>query len=134
MAPDGKVTVYAGKVELGTGVQTSMAQIVADDLYVIFDQITMILGDTAITPDQGATAGSKTLQVAGPLLREAAALARSVLLTRASDKFGVAADQLTTKDGVITVTNDPSKTVSYGKLATTPFKQKITGNARVKAR
>ena len=133
IAPDGKVTVYAGKVELGTGVQTSMAQIVADDLYVTFDQVMMILGDTAITPDQGVTAGSKTLQVAGPVLREAAALARSVLLTRASDKLGVAADQLTTKDGVITVTADPSKTVSYGELATTSFKQKITGDSPVKS-
>lgn len=68
------------------------------------------------------------------MLRKSAALARTVLLTRASDKLDVAADQLTTKDGGITVTNDPSKTVSYGDLATTPFKQKITGNARVKTR
>jgi len=130
---DGKVTVYAGKVELGTGVTTSMAQIVAEDLDVKFDRVTMILGDTAITPDQGVTAGSKTLQVAGPVLREAAALARVVLLTRASAKLGVPAAQLTTKDGVVTVTADPSKSVSYGELATAPFKQKITGDSPVKS-
>jgi hypothetical protein len=45
----GKVTVYAGKVDLGTGVKTALAQIVADELYVPFNQIHMIMGDTATT-------------------------------------------------------------------------------------
>ena len=76
---DGNVTVYSGKVELGTGLRTSLTQIVAEELDVAFERVTMIMGDTALTPNQGVTAGSKSIQVAGPVLRQAAAEARLVL-------------------------------------------------------
>ena len=78
---EGNVTVYAGKVELGTGLRTALTQIVAEELDVAFERVTMIMGDTALTPNQGVTAGSKSIQVAGPVLRQAAAEARLVLLT-----------------------------------------------------
>ena len=98
---DGNVTIYAGKVELGTGLRTSLTQIVVEELDVPFDRATMIMGDTALTPDQGTTAGSKSIQVAGPVLRQAAAEARLVLLTRASEQLGVPADELVITDGVV---------------------------------
>ena len=129
---DGNVTVYAGKVELGTGIQTALAQIVAEELDVAFDRVTMVLGDTAITPNQGYTAGSKSIQVAGPVLQQAAAEARLVLLTRASDRLGVPADQLQVREGVVSALSDPSKTVPYGELVGEPFNQEITGDAPIK--
>jgi nicotinate dehydrogenase subunit B len=61
--PDGIVTVFSGKVELGTGVKTALAQIVAEELDVPFERIKMVMGDTALTPDEGYTAGSTTIQL-----------------------------------------------------------------------
>src|SRR5579859_11376 len=55
IAPDGGVTVYCGKVELGSGVQTGMAQIAAEELDVAFDHVTVINNDTTLAPDQGIT-------------------------------------------------------------------------------
>src|SRR5580692_7979940 len=51
----GRVTVYSGKVDLGTGIQTAMAQIAAEELSVPLDRVTVIQGDTLLTPDQGVT-------------------------------------------------------------------------------
>jgi CO/xanthine dehydrogenase Mo-binding subunit len=65
---DGLVTVYSGKVELGTGVRTALAQIVAGALDVPFERITLVMGDTGLTPNEGGTTGSKTLQDAGTRL------------------------------------------------------------------
>ncbi|MBV9265695.1 MAG: molybdopterin-dependent oxidoreductase, partial [Acidobacteriaceae bacterium] len=86
------ITVYSGKVELGTGVQTALMQIVAEELYVDLQQITYIQGDTVLTPgDQSYTAGSKTVQTEGPQLRFAAATAFQALLGLASQRLGVRA-------------------------------------------
>jgi len=105
---------------------------VAEELDVGFDRVTMIVGDTAITPDQGTTAGSKSIQVAGPVLQQAAAEARLILLTRASERLGVGADTLQVTDGVVSVADDPSKSVSYGDLVGEPFGREVTGEAPVK--
>ena len=78
--PKGMVTVYSGKVDLGTGVQTALAQIVADELDVPLQSITIIQGDTALTPDQGTTWGSLSIQIGGIQIRNASAVARSKLL------------------------------------------------------
>lgn len=126
---DGNVHVFAGKVELGTGITTALQQIVAEELDVAFERVTMTLGDTAITPDQGTTAGSKTIQVAGPVLRQAAAEARLILLTRASEQLGVPADDLQVENGVVSSISDPSLSIGYGELATEPFEAEITGDA-----
>src|SRR5215813_12254976 len=71
----GNVTLFSGKVELGTGTQTAFSQIVAEELDVDISAITYVQGDTSQTPDQGTTAGSKSIQVQGPLVRRAAATA-----------------------------------------------------------
>ena len=100
---DGLVTVYSGKVELGTGVRTALAQIVAEALDVPFERITLVMGDTGLTPDEGGTTGSKTLQDAGSQLQRIAAEARHILLARAAVRCGVPVNELQTRDGVVRV-------------------------------
>src|ERR1700682_5708142 len=81
---DGAVLVYSGKVDLGTGVRTAFTQIVAEELDVPLSRVTVIQGDTALTPDQGTTSGSLSIQNGGMQLRRAAATARRALLDRAA--------------------------------------------------
>lgn len=130
VAPDGTVTVYSGKVELGTGIATALSQIVSGELGVAFDRVRIVMGDTALTPDQGTTAGSKTLQVAGPVLRRAAAEARRVLLGRAAERLEVAANDLTIRDGVVR-TVDGSVAIPIGDLASEPFDREIPNDGEV---
>jgi nicotinate dehydrogenase subunit B len=124
LAPDGVVTVYSGKVELGTGIETALAQIVAEELGVPFDHVRVVMGDTALTPDQGVTAGSKSIQVAGPVLRRAAAEARRELLDRAADILEVSPHDLLLRDGVV-LTVDGTASMPIGDLAGKPFSRTI---------
>jgi len=98
---DGRVTVYSGKVDLGTGLRTALTQIVAEELDVPFGQVTLIQGDTLLTPDQGPSFGSLSIQNGGAQLRQAAATARRALLERAAVKFKTDASTLSIRDGVI---------------------------------
>jgi len=108
IGPDGQVTVYAGKVDLGTGVRTALMQIVADELDVPLHQLTMIDGDTALTPDQGPTSGSLSIEKGGMQLRHAAATARRELLRRASIRMGVDLVHLRTEGGSVHATGHGS--------------------------
>ena len=113
------VTVYSGKVELGTGVETALSQIVADELYLDFSQIvTFVQGDTSLTPNQGYTAGSNTIYAGGVQLRQAAATAFQQLLQLASQKIGVPPDALSASNGVIGIphNNTMTHTHSYAQL------------------
>lgn len=133
IAPDGTITVFSGKVELGTGVRTALAQIVADELDVPLDCIRMVMGDTGQTPNEGYTAGSRTLQMGGTALRQAAAEARRALREMAADRLQVSPDALTIHEGMITVTDDPARTVSYGDLMRgRRFDRAVTGTAPLK--
>ena len=116
IARDGTVTVFSGKVDLGTGVETALAQIVAEELDVPFKQIKMIGLDTTKAIDQGITAGSRTIERGGPQLRQAAAAARQELLKLAAARLNVPVDALTVKDGVVSVAGNPAKKVSYAEL------------------
>ena len=107
----GIVTVYSGKVDLGTGVSTALRQIVADELDVAMDKVNLVQGDTLLTPDQGKTWASVTIQVGGMQLRQAAATARKALVEEAAKKLGT--DQLTVADGVV---SGGGKKVSYAAL------------------
>ncbi len=129
---DGRVTLFTGKVELGTGVETALSQIVAEELDVPVARITVVQGDTARTPDQGYTVGSKTIELGGPQLRQAAAEARLALLELAAAKLGVAVDQLTAKDGSVSMRGDASRRVSYGELIGGQRFQRAIGNATPK--
>jgi nicotinate dehydrogenase subunit B len=99
--PDGTVIVYSGKVELGTGVRTALAQIVAEELDVSLARIRMVMGETDRTPDEGYTAGSKTIETSGMTLRRAAATARQALLEMAASELDVTPDELTVQDSAI---------------------------------
>lgn len=130
---DGTVTVKSGKVELGTGVETALAQIVAEELDVPVERITMVMGDTGRTPDEGYTAGSTTIQYGGFALRQAAAEARRALLEMASDRLDAAVDEVAARDGVISVSHHPSRTITYAELmGGKRFNRKLTGKAPVK--
>ena len=107
----GNVTIYSGKVDVGTGVSTALRQIVAEELDVPFERTKLIQGDTLLTPDQGKTWASLTIQIGGMQLRQAAATARQALVTEAAKRLGT--DQLTVTDGVI---SGNGKKVSYGEL------------------
>ena len=114
--PSGKITIFVGKVDLGTGTKTAMAQMAADELDVAFEQIQMVMGDTATTPDQWMTGANLTIAQGGGELRKACATVRAALLARASSRLGVPVEQLQVEGGVVRVKSDASKTVSYSDL------------------
>jgi nicotinate dehydrogenase subunit B len=116
VAQDGTVTVFTSKVELGTGTETALAQIVAEELDVPFSRIHMEAGDTSKTVDQAVTAASRTIERAGPQLRQAAAVARLELLRQGSERLNTPLEQLTVNDGVIRANGDAARGVSYGDL------------------
>jgi xanthine dehydrogenase molybdopterin-binding subunit B len=116
ISKDGTVTVYTGKVELGTGVVTALAQIVAEELDVPFNKVDMYSGDTDKAVDQGVTAAARTVERGGVQLRQASAAARQELLKLASAKLDTPADMLTVTDGVISVVGNPGKKIAYGDL------------------
>ncbi len=114
----GAVTVYSGKVDLGTGVRTALTQIVAEELDVPMARVSVIQGDTGLTPDQGITWGSLSIQNGGMQLRQAAATARRALLQEAAKRLDTKPDELTVADGTITAKS--GKAVSYGELVGGP--------------
>ncbi len=114
--PDGTVTVLSGKIDTGTGVQTALAQIVAEELDVPVARIRMVMGDTARTPDEGITAGSTTIKFGGFALRQAGAEARRALLELAAERLDATPDELAVREGVISVRHDPARTVTYAEL------------------
>jgi nicotinate dehydrogenase subunit B len=97
----GNVTVYSGKVDLGTGIRTAMTQIAAEELSVPMTRVTVIQGDTLLTPDQGVTFGSLSIQNGGMQIRQAAATARAALLAEGAKKLGVDRDDVVVRDGVV---------------------------------
>lgn len=116
IAHDGSITVFTSKVDLGTGIETALAQIVAEELDVPFRQIRMNVGDTAQTIDQAATVGSRTIERGGPQLRQAAAAARHALLELASTHLGAPVDELTVNSGVVSIVGNSAKKVTYADL------------------
>ncbi|HXI02362.1 MAG TPA: molybdopterin cofactor-binding domain-containing protein, partial [Candidatus Saccharimonadales bacterium] len=114
---DGRVTCFVGKVELGQGNKTSLAQLLAEDLEVPLDDVEMVMGDTELCPWDMGTFGSLSIRMFGPVLRAAAAEAKSILVELASEHLGAPAGRLEAKDGVITDTADRSRKVTYAQLA-----------------
>jgi CO/xanthine dehydrogenase Mo-binding subunit len=101
--PDGRVTMLTGKVELGQGILTALTQIVADELDVDLDSIQVISGDTLLTPNEGVTSGSLSIQDSGTALRFACAEVRAMLFEAASKTLNVPASALQATAGVIKV-------------------------------
>jgi nicotinate dehydrogenase subunit B len=111
---NGHVTLFSGKIEMGQGVHTSLAQMAAEELGVSLDAITVVMGDTDQCPWDAGTWGSQSTRMFGPAVRAAAAEARTVMMKLASEKLGSAREQLVVSNGVVT---DGKQSVSYGDLA-----------------
>ena len=114
--PDGKVSVFFGKMDMGQGLDIAVAQIVADELDVAFEKVGVVMGDTATSCNQGGASGSTGVSNGARLLRRAAAEARRVLVEGAAQKLGVAASDLHVVDGTVFAKNETSKRVSYADL------------------
>jgi nicotinate dehydrogenase subunit B len=114
---DGAIRVFTGKVEIGMGVETAYAQIVAEELDVSPARVSFVMGDTSMTTDQGGVGGSTSIMLGAKPLRNVAATARFLLLQLASRRLNAPAEQLRVEDGIVNVEGDPLRTVSYRDLA-----------------
>ena len=127
---DGTVTIYSGKVDLGTGVRTAITQIAAEELDVPFAKVNVIQGDTLTTPDQGPTYGSLSIQIGGMQIRQACATAREALKNKAAASLGVSSNEVMTKDGVCSAAN---KSIQYvDLLGSDTINIKLNPNAPLK--
>ncbi|MBI4767377.1 MAG: xanthine dehydrogenase family protein molybdopterin-binding subunit [Deltaproteobacteria bacterium] len=113
---NGRVSCFTGKIEMGQGIATSLAQMLADELDVSVEQVDMVMGDTDQCPWDMGTWGSLSTRVFGPPLRQAGAEARSVLLELAAEHLKVPADQLVIKEGTVTSRQDKTKHITYARL------------------
>jgi CO/xanthine dehydrogenase Mo-binding subunit len=130
---DGTVTVRPGKVEIGQGILTALIQIVAEELDVAVERVRLVPAATTLSPNEGITSGSRSIQESGIALRFAAAEARELLLARAAAKLGgVSVEQLSVRDGMVSARGGGS--VSYWELADeSMLKREATGEAPPKA-
>lgn len=128
---DGRVMVYSGKVDLGTGTRTALAQMVADELDVAFSKVELVMGDTLLTVDQGQTAGSLTIQDGGSTLRRAAACARRAMTQYAAARWGVPAETLAVSNGIISA--GPERQIPYTDVvAAQSFNVQLDSNVPLK--
>lgn len=111
---DGNVLAFNGHVDLGTGIRTALAQVVAEELCVDFSSVTMVLGHTEATPNQGPTIASASIQISAVPLRQAAAQARHALLDAAARRWSVSVAELIVERGVIRTAD--GRRVSYSTL------------------
>jgi len=113
---DGRVSVFCSKIEMGQGIITSMAQMMAEELDVSLSSIDMVMGDTMLCPWDSGTTGSRSTKYYGPPLRSAGAEARAVLLEMASEHLDTAPERLVVKEGIVSDRQNPSRKVSYADL------------------
>ena len=116
--PDNTATLFTGKVDTGTGIEIALAQIAAEELDFPIDRLSVVMGTTSKTVDQGPSYGSRTVRYAGPQIRHAAAAGRQALLELGAAHFKLPVGQLTTKNGSVFVVSAgaPGQPVSYGEL------------------
>jgi nicotinate dehydrogenase subunit B len=130
--PDGTVTVFTGKVELGQGIASALAQVAADELDVGYRRIHMVTADTSRTPDEGITAGSQSIEQSGTAIRFACAEARQMLLAAAAARLGVEVGDLTVADGTITAPG--GKRTTYWAVTTDAMlRREATAKVKPKA-
>ena len=113
---NGHVTCFTGKIEMGQGPVTSLPQMLAEDLDVSVDDISMVMGDTDLCPFDQGTWGSQTTQGFGTVWRTAAAEARGALLEEAAETLQIPVAQLSVHLGVVVDSKDPARRVTYGQL------------------
>ena len=113
---DGRVTVYSGKIEMGQGVMTSLAQMAAEELGAPLESVDMVMGDSRLCPWDMGTFGSMSTRFFGPALRAAAAEARAVLLELAAERLHAPKEQLAVASGVVFLVTNKSRQVTFGQL------------------
>ena len=128
---NGTVSVYTGKVEIGQGILTAVTQAVADELDVALDRIRLEPADTAHSPNEGITSGSRSIEESVTALRYVAAEVRGILLERAAQRFAVSLEQVSVSDGVITTRS--GEAVTFWELADEPLlRREATAQATLK--
>ena len=130
---DGKVSCFTGKIEMGQGIITSLAQMLADELDVSLESVDMVMGDTDLCPYDMGTWGSMSTRFFGPPLRQAGAEARRVLIELAAEQLQVPSDRLSVDNGVVFDKNQKDKNVTYAALAKgNRITRRATGQVPVK--
>jgi nicotinate dehydrogenase subunit B len=128
---DKTVTLMIGKVELGQGAVTAVAQVCADELVVDLGRLKIISGDTALVPNEGVTAGSQSMPNCAPAVQQAAAEVREILLVLAAAKLGQPVEGMKVEDGTITAASGAS--VTYWDLVTgKELEREATGTAKLR--
>jgi len=113
---DGRVSLFCSKIEMGQGIITSMAQMLAEELDVALESIDMVMGDTMLCPWDGGTTGSRSTKYYGPPLRKAGAEARAILLQLASEQLNKSPERLVVKNGVVSDKSNAEIKVTYAQL------------------
>ncbi len=131
-AEHGRVTVATGKVEIGQGVLTAMRQIAAEELAVSLEQIQLLAGDTDLTPNEGYTSGSQSIQFGGVALRLACAEVRALFLDHAAASFGYSRDGLSVRDGAILDRGEPTGHDYWSLAAGVDLSRAATGRSAIK--
>jgi nicotinate dehydrogenase subunit B len=117
IGPDGRVTCFTGKIEMGQGIITSLPQMLADELDVPIESVDITMGDTALCPYDAGTYGSLTTRFFGPPLRAAGAEARAVLIELAADELKTPKENLVAENGAVFDKNQKDKRITYADLA-----------------
>src|SRR5947209_19670372 len=113
---DGTVVAYYGKIDGGQGLGTAIAQMVAEEIDVPFERVSVVMGDSAVTLDMGGASAAIGVSHGGMTLRRTAAEARRLLIEMAANTLSMSASELTVTNGVVHASNDPTKRVSYAEL------------------
>jgi CO/xanthine dehydrogenase Mo-binding subunit len=130
---DNTATIFIGFVELGQGCSTALLQLAAEELDLSMSQVKTVRLESHTMPNQGGTVASASVARGGPRIRAAAAQARQALLQIASQKLDAPVEFLTVSEGVVSVTQNPNKSVTYGQLVgDKPFNLPYTGTAPLK--
>ncbi len=129
----GQVTVSTGRVEIGQGVLTAMRQIAAEELDVAPERILLQTGDTDLTPNEGYTAGSQSIQFGGVALRLGCAEARALFLDHAAGRFGYARADLSVRDGAIIHRGEPTGHDYWSLAAAVDLQRHATGREPTKS-
>ncbi len=129
---DGRITLYCGKVDLGQGIRIAIPQLAAEELGIDVAKIQMIDGDTALTPDQGPTAGSSGIMRGGVQIRQAAATARQALIAVAATQMNVPIDSLDAIDGEIRPIGGGKGIAFQNLIGNQQFKLKIDSKAKLR--
>ncbi len=129
---DGTVTLYCGKVDLGTGLRVAIPQMAAEELGIGIEKIKFVEGDTALTPDQGTTGGSASVARGGVQIRQAAATAREALIAMAAARLGKPQGECETADGEVRPKNGGAGIAFGALIGNRQFALKLDPNAPLK--